>query len=90
MLLGMDSCKDKDIPWRSHDDGQGLFESFIRNGLEHFNKVMGHEWYHAEDSTVARLWNDNPFMHQFAITASTHVVCELLKGKCSRALQSLP
>jgi uncharacterized SAM-dependent methyltransferase len=87
MLLGMDSCKDKVTLWRSYHDSQGLFESFIRNGLEHSNSVMGHEWYHAEDWTVAGLWNANPFMHQFAITATTDVVCGPLKVKLIKGTQ---
>lgn len=69
MLLGQDSCKDPHTLWLSYHDEEGLFEGFIRNGLEHTNRVLGYDWYKAKDWTVGGKFVNNPFMHQFVITA---------------------
>lgn len=85
MLLGMDSCKDHETLHRSYHDEKGLFESFIRNGLENSGSVMGDEWYHPDDWNVSGIFHDKPVMHQFVITAKKDVFCksigvELKKG----------
>lgn len=75
ILIGMDSCKDKGTVWHSYHDEQGLFETFIRNGLEHSNRVLGTDWYVPEQWKVEGVWHQDPFMHQFAITALEEVSC---------------
>lgn len=81
MLLSQDSCKDFDTIWLSYHDEERLFESFIRNGLEHTNRVLGYDWYKAIDWTVEGKFVNEPFMHQFVITAKKDV--ELKEAKTS-------
>jgi uncharacterized SAM-dependent methyltransferase len=44
MLIGMDATDDPGIIWDSYHDDQGLFEQFMRGGLEHSNRVVGEDW----------------------------------------------
>lgn len=59
MLVGMEACKDKDFVWASYHNEGGLFETFIRNGLEHSNRVLSHEWYRLYQWEVTGLWYDS-------------------------------
>ncbi|KAE9378264.1 hypothetical protein N431DRAFT_328395 [Stipitochalara longipes BDJ] len=78
MLLGMDATTDLRVIWDSYHDSQGLFEKFMRNGLMHSNRVLGHSWYRAEDWDVVGVFENDPIMHRFVFRALGEVVCPLL------------
>lgn len=87
MLLGMDSCKDLQTLHRSYHDEKGLFESFIRNGLEHSGSVMGDDWYQQDDWIVSGIFHEKPVMHQFAITAKNDVFCKSVGVELGKGTQ---
>lgn len=87
MLLGMDSCKNQEVLWNSYHDDEGVFESFIRNGLDHTNKVMGYDWYSAEDWSVEGRLIEKPCMHVFAIIAKKDIICTPLNVKMDKGTQ---
>ncbi len=58
ILIGMDSTTDVPRIWNSYHDAEGLFERFMRGGLENANRVLGVEWYRPED--VSSKWNPFP------------------------------
>jgi len=81
MLLGMDANTNAKEIWNSYHDSQGLFESFIRNGLAYSNKVLGHSWYKADDWEITGILQDDPVMHRFVIRAVRDVICKPLRLK---------
>jgi len=78
MLLGLDSCQDRDTVWKSYHDKEGLFQVFIRNGFRHSNSILGHEWYRDEDWDLSGEIQDAPRMHQFVFVANKAVRCRPL------------
>ena len=78
MLLGMDAHVDKEVIWKSYHDSQGLYESFIRNGLVRSNKVFGHSWYRDEDWEIDGIFQEEPVMHRTVIRAVRDVIYEPL------------
>ncbi|KAK4141810.1 histidine N-alpha-methyltransferase [Dichotomopilus funicola] len=76
MLLGMDATNDKQRIWESYHDPAGLFERFMRGGLEHANRVMGHDWYWPQDWEVAGVWSKEYCMHRFVFRALVDVKCD--------------
>lgn len=83
MLLGMDAHEDIAEIWTSYHDSQGIFERFIRNGLENSNKVLGHTWYREDDWTIVGLFQEKPIMHRFAIRAKRDITYDPLGLKFS-------
>lgn len=73
MLLGMDGTMDKKKIWDSYHDQEGVFESFMRGGLEHSNRVFSEKWYHPEDWDVIGVWTETPLMHRFVFRARKDV-----------------
>ena len=78
MLLGMDAHEDVSEIWKSYHDPQGIFENFIRNGLENSNNILGKPWYRREDWSIVGVFQDKPVMHRFAIRANREVIEESL------------
>lgn len=79
MLLGMDGTEDWQKIWNSYHDAEGVFEAFIRNGLEQSNEIFGQVWYKKEDWEVVGFKQNDPIMHCFIISAVREVVCEPLQ-----------
>ncbi|KAK5659445.1 hypothetical protein OQA88_646 [Cercophora sp. LCS_1] len=75
ILLGMDATEDPERIWRSYHDQGGLFERFMRGGLEHSNRVLGYEWYRPQDWEVVGIMSVEYCMHQFAFRAIQAVQC---------------
>jgi uncharacterized SAM-dependent methyltransferase len=74
MLLGMDGTYDKDVIWKSYHDEFGLFEKFIRNGMEFSNVVVGEKWFNNDDWALEGVFDDKQrCMHKFIFTAKRTV-----------------
>jgi len=69
MLLGLDGTSNRHTIWNSYHDDEGLFHTFIRNGLAHSNAVLGHDWYQPQDWDITGEFQDQPLMHHFVIRA---------------------
>ncbi|KXX79370.1 Histidine N-alpha-methyltransferase [Madurella mycetomatis] len=80
MLLSMDSTTDLNRIWNSYHDPDGLFERFMRGGLENANRVLGVEWYWPEDWEVVGVMSEEYVMHRFVFRARRHVRHEALGG----------
>ncbi|KAL1835890.1 hypothetical protein VTJ49DRAFT_5911 [Mycothermus thermophilus] len=76
ILLGMDSTTSPTLLWASYHDPQNLFEQFMRNGLQHSNRVLGVNWYRPEDWDVVGVMSTKYVMHQFMFRAKRDVRCE--------------
>jgi uncharacterized SAM-dependent methyltransferase len=74
-LLGIDGTADKQKIWRSYHDDGGLFEKFLRIGMRHTNRVLGHEWFRDEDWVLGGKFRDNPLVHCFSFTAIRDISC---------------
>lgn len=75
MLIGMDGTMNLDKVWNSYHDADGLFEKFMRNGLEHTNRLLGQRWYKPEDWEVIGIMEMEPVMHRFVFRARKDVIC---------------
>lgn len=74
MLIGMDGTSDRDTIWKSYHDDSGLFEKFIRNGMEFSNAVVGEKWFDSEDWTLdGFIDNEGSLMHKFIFTSKRAV-----------------
>ena len=78
MLLGIDGRQDKTHLWNAYHDSHGLFERFVRNGLENSNSVLECRWYYENDWTIEGVISDDPLVHVFKVRALNPVVCEEL------------
>ena len=78
MLLGLDGRQDPTHLWKSYHSSDGLFEDFLRNGLENSNHVLGCKWYYADDWVINGILQENPIMHRFQTKALRPVICEEL------------
>lgn len=73
MLLGMEARADYDELWRMYHDEQGVWESFIRNGLRQSNTLLGREWYRDQDWALTGQVGQNPPHHKFVLVATRSV-----------------
>ncbi|KAM5434648.1 hypothetical protein MferCBS31731_006593 [Microsporum ferrugineum] len=79
MLLGLDACGYLPELWNSYHDQKRVWESFIRNGLEYSNEVLGTNWYRGEDWDVTGRIDSSPdIVHRFSIIARREVHCPSL------------
>ncbi|CAN8095708.1 unnamed protein product [Discula destructiva] len=69
MLLTMDATMDKEKLMASYNDNGGLYESFIRNGFRHTNRILGEDWYKDEDWEHRGELQDEPRMHRSVMRA---------------------
>lgn len=76
MLVGMDATTDKQRIWESYHDPAGLFERFMRGGLEHANRVLGCNWYRPHEWEVVGVWSGDYCMHRFVFRALVDVKCD--------------
>jgi uncharacterized SAM-dependent methyltransferase len=76
MLVGMDATTDRQRIWKSYHDPGGLFERFMRGGLEHANRVLGCDWYRAQEWEVVGVWSEDYCMHRFVFRALVDVKCD--------------
>ncbi|KAI0020583.1 C-type lectin protein [Xylariomycetidae sp. FL0641] len=51
-LIGVDSCTNPSKVYHAYNDRHGVTHKFILNGLEHANKVLGHQAFALEDWEV--------------------------------------
>jgi len=76
LLIGVDAKDDAQQVWNSYHDGHGVFENFMRNALEHSNRVLGHTWYKAEDWEISGLLNPQlPIHHRFVFRSVKDIKC---------------
>lgn len=57
VLIALDGCMIGDRVYRAYNDAQGLNRSFILNGLDHANRVLGYEAFRKSEWTVNGEWN---------------------------------
>ena len=43
LLVGLDACQDPDRIYRAYNDSKHVTHEFYRNGLDHANRLLGHE-----------------------------------------------
>ncbi|GAB1194368.1 hypothetical protein APSETT444_003613 [Aspergillus pseudonomiae] len=77
IFLGLDGCKDVEKVWLSYNDPQGHWHDFVRNGLHHSNRVLGHEWYRPEDWEITGVCGETPTF-RYVIKAKRDVSCKPL------------
>lgn len=75
MILGLDGCKDSNRVFQAYNDPQGNNHVFVKNGLAHANKVLGHEAFKEEDWDVQGEWDEKAGAHiqYYIATAETQV-----------------
>ncbi|EFR05451.1 DUF323 domain-containing protein [Nannizzia gypsea CBS 118893] len=79
MLLGLDACQYLPELWNSYHDPDRVWDSFIKNGLEYSNEVLGCEWYREEDWEISGRIDRSPdTVHRFSIIARRDVHCHPL------------
>lgn len=52
VLVGLDSCQDKDKVYHAYNDRYGTTHEFIRNGLKHANRLMEKDVFKLDDWEV--------------------------------------
>ncbi|CAI6342272.1 unnamed protein product [Periconia digitata] len=48
MMIGIDSCKDRDRVYHAYNDRENVTHQFILNGLKHANRIMGKTVFHPD------------------------------------------
>ncbi|CRG83805.1 Meiotically up-regulated gene 158 protein [Talaromyces islandicus] len=57
LIIGLDSCKDRDRVYDAYNDSQGVTRRFYVNGLIHANEVLGHEAFKLDQWTIESSYN---------------------------------
>ena len=64
MLIGVDACQERDKVYHAYNDREGITHEFIRNGLDHANKLLGKEVFVQDDWEVIGEYNEAAGRHQ--------------------------
>ncbi|KAL3467000.1 histidine-specific methyltransferase [Aspergillus heterothallicus] len=56
-LLGLDGCKDEKRVLTAYNDREGINHTFVKNGLDHANRILGHEIFDLDQWQVAGQWD---------------------------------
>lgn len=64
MIVGLDSCKDKDRVYSAYNDSQGVTHRFYLNGLVHANEVLGYEAFKLDQWTIDTSYNETDGCHR--------------------------
>lgn len=80
MLIGLDSCQDKDQVWRSYNTPIPGKPTLVEHGLEVSNIILGHTWYRPDQWRVTGVSEHQGSLctHQWVITALEENTCEPL------------
>ena len=64
LLIGVDSCLDRDKVYHAYNDKDGLTHEFYRNGLDHANKLLGFELFKQQDWDIVGEFDEQHERHQ--------------------------
>lgn len=64
MLIGIDGCQEKDKIYHAYNDRKGITHQFLRNGLDHANKILGKEDFKQGDWEVIGEYDATAGRHQ--------------------------
>ena len=64
VLIGVDSCLDKDKVYRAYNDKDGITHAFYHNGLDHANRLLGYELFKQEDWETVGEFDAEEARHQ--------------------------
>lgn len=64
MLVGLDSCQDRDRIYKAYNDSKGVTHEFYRNGLSRANKVLGHEAFKQDDWQIIGRYDEPTGRHE--------------------------
>ncbi|KAL2786247.1 hypothetical protein BJX66DRAFT_328694 [Aspergillus keveii] len=62
-LLGLDGCKDEERVLKAYNDPDGVNHRFVKNGLKHANRILGHEAFDLDKWRVAGDWDAEKGAH---------------------------
>ncbi|EXJ81082.1 hypothetical protein A1O3_07370 [Capronia epimyces CBS 606.96] len=81
-IIGLDGCKDGESVWHAYNDPQNRNEEFIRNVLDHANRILGKDIFHQVEWQRHGEWNDKLGRHEQYLIPRKDVWFE---GHCLKA-----
>lgn len=91
MLIGIDSCKDPQRVFHAYNDSQNVTHSFILNGLNHANRIMGENAFNINDWHVIGEYDEKAGRHHAFVAPLKDVVVDgvsIQKGERIRIEES--
>lgn len=82
LIIGLDGCKDGEKVWHAYNDSENHNDGFIRNALEHANRLLGKEIFHQDEWERRGEWNDKLGRHEQYLVPRKDVWFE---GHCLKA-----
>ena len=71
MLIGVDGCLEGQKVYKAYNDDAGVTHSFYRNGLEHANRLLGHELFKEADWDIIGEFDQELECHQAFVSPKT-------------------
>ncbi|KAJ0413755.1 histidine-specific methyltransferase [Aspergillus carlsbadensis] len=86
VLLGLDGCKDEERVLKAYNDPDGINHRFVRNGLRHANRILGHEAFDLNRWRVAGDWDAENGVHNQSYLPRVDVSLEGVRIPAGRKL----
>ena len=87
MLIGVDSCQDKDRVYHAYNDKEGTTLEFYYNGLINANKLFGKEIFSRADWKVIGEYDEDACRHQAFYSPVRDVVVEDISIKAGEKIK---
>lgn len=85
--MGLDATSDPDRIFRAYNDSKGVTEQFYRNGLEHANRLLGHQAFKEDEWQVQGEYVEKENQHRASYVALQNVVVDGVEIKSGTKLQ---
>ncbi|CAI7614013.1 unnamed protein product [Penicillium glandicola] len=72
-LVGLDGCKDITKIGHAYDTPDGLSRKFALNSLEHANRWIGHEVFHAPDWVFRGIWDTTQSQYNTCVSPTKEI-----------------
>ncbi|KAL3490711.1 hypothetical protein BJX62DRAFT_225699 [Aspergillus germanicus] len=85
-LLGLDGCKDEERVLTAYNDPDGVNHRFVKNGLKHANRILGHDAFDLDKWRVAGDWDAEKGAHNQSYFPRADVSLEGVRIPAGRKL----
>ncbi|EHY59216.1 Ergothioneine biosynthesis protein 1 [Exophiala dermatitidis] len=82
VIIGLDGCKDGEKVWHAYNDSENRNEEFIRNVLDHANRILRKDVFRQEEWERRGEWNDKRGRHEQYLVPHKDV---WFQGRCLKA-----
>lgn len=76
MVIGLDGCQDPDKVYHAYNDRGDVTHNFTMNGLQHANRLLGHEAFDTSNWEAIGEYDQEGSRHRAFVVPKTDVVVE--------------